>query len=503
MTSDLGGIARKAAKWSLLTEAIAKLIVPLTQLMLARILAPEAFGIVATVVMVSSFAEMISDAGFQKYLVQHEFADQRSLYQAANVAFWASMTVSIGLLAVITLGRNEIAELVGSPGLGLPIAVASCSLPTAVIASTQQALFRRDFEYKKLLPIRVSVALIPLFVAVPLAFLGLSYWALIIGLLLSSLVNAVAMTIASPWKPRFFFSFSLLRKMFSFSGWTLLESISIWATIWAGTFVVGSLLSSYELGLYRQPILVINSAFALVTSATTPILFATLSRLQFDHTGFREFFLHFQFIAAVVLFPVGVGAFFYRDFFTDLLFGSQWSDASLMFGTWALTTGLNIVLSHFYSEVFRALGRPRVSFFSQCLYMAVMIPALYIAALDSFVTLVIVNASVRFVAIIINQSLAYLVAGIGLVRVAKNLYPSLIAAAVMGCASWWLSAIADGHWGWSVLGITACAIIYVGACLTFRRTRALIFSAIFALKARLFKHRQNARIPSEEASTHE
>lgn len=474
MSEELGGKARNAAKWSLITEVIAKIITPVTQLVLARILAPEAFGVLAIVIMVSSFAEMLADAGFQKYLVQHEFRDKKSLYRSANVAFWSSMSIAVVLLLIIVLLRDGIASMVGTSGLGVPIAVAALSLPMSVFVSTQQALFRRAFEYKKLLPIRVAVAIIPLAVSVPLAHAGFGFWSLIIGVLAANLVNAVAMTVISPWKPGIFFSFPLLKEMFAFSSWSLLEAISIWATVWAGTFIVGSILTPHELGLYRQPILVVNSAFAVITSATTPILFAALSRLQATRDEYRRFFFRFQFSVAVVLFPVGVGAFFYRDFFTDLLFGPKWAEAALMFGAWAFTSSLSIVLSHYCSEIFRSLGRPRISFLSQCLYMAVMIPALYFAALDGFVTLVIVNAAVRFVAIAISQLLAYLVAGIGFVQVMRNLYAPLLAAALMAGAAWRLADLADGHWGWSSLGVLGCAVLYGLACLCFPRTRALI-----------------------------
>ena len=77
-----------AAKWSIATEIAAKLISPVSNMILARFLTPEAFGVVATVTMVTSFADMFTDAGFQKYLVQHEFKDKNDQYDSTTVAFW-------------------------------------------------------------------------------------------------------------------------------------------------------------------------------------------------------------------------------------------------------------------------------------------------------------------------------------------------------------------------------------------------------------------------------
>ena len=87
MAKDLNLKIGQATKWSSITEIIAKLIAPITNMILARLLVPEAFGVVATLTMVVSFAEIFTDAGFQKYLVQHEFADEKDLEQSTNVAF--------------------------------------------------------------------------------------------------------------------------------------------------------------------------------------------------------------------------------------------------------------------------------------------------------------------------------------------------------------------------------------------------------------------------------
>lgn len=169
--------------------------------------------------------------------------------------------------------------------------LASASLPLTAFSSIQLAIFHREFEFKDLLVSRVSVALVPMLITVPLAFLGFNYWAIVIGTVVGNLVNALVLTKMSKWKPKFFFSFSLLKDMLSFSLWTLLESLSIWLTSWVGTFVLGSTLSAYYLGLYKTSTGMVNAAMGIVTSATTPILFSALSRCQDDEDSFESVFL--------------------------------------------------------------------------------------------------------------------------------------------------------------------------------------------------------------------
>ena len=92
-----------AAKWSLITEVLAKLITPITNIILAHILAPTAFGILATIMMVISFGDMLADAGFQKYLVQHEFEDDREKNQNVSVAFISNLLFAFILWAFIIM----------------------------------------------------------------------------------------------------------------------------------------------------------------------------------------------------------------------------------------------------------------------------------------------------------------------------------------------------------------------------------------------------------------
>lgn len=95
MPEQLNNKIKKASKWSAITELIVRLLVPIVNMVLARLLTPDAFGIVATLNMVISFAEIFTDAGFQKYLVQHEFADDQDRQDSTNVAFWSNLVMSL------------------------------------------------------------------------------------------------------------------------------------------------------------------------------------------------------------------------------------------------------------------------------------------------------------------------------------------------------------------------------------------------------------------------
>ena len=282
MSDNLNNKIGKATVWSSITEIAAKLITPIVNMVLARLLAPEAFGLVATITMVISFAEIFTDAGFQKYIIQHEFKGEKELDNSTNVAFWTNFILSVAICAVIFIFRHSIAELVGSPALGNSISIASVLIIIAAFSSIQMARYKRDFDFKTLFFVRMGTAVIPLIVTIPLALWLRNYWAILIGTFFSNLFSAVVLTIKSKWKPRLFYRFDLLKEMFSFSAWTLMESITIWLTSYIGVFIVGNVLNEYYLGLYKTTMTTVNAYMAIITSAMTPVLFSALSRYQKD-----------------------------------------------------------------------------------------------------------------------------------------------------------------------------------------------------------------------------
>jgi len=161
----------QSTKWSGLTELLSKLIVPFVNLFLARILAPEVFGVVATFTLITSFVEIFTDAGFQKYLVQHEFKSEQDRIDSTNVAFWTNFSFSCIIWMLIVIFRYPIASLVGSSGYEIEIVVMSLNIPMVALSSIQTALYRRDFRFKQLLPVRMITCAVPVVVTLPLAYI--------------------------------------------------------------------------------------------------------------------------------------------------------------------------------------------------------------------------------------------------------------------------------------------------------------------------------------------
>ncbi len=468
MSKDLNSKVVNATKWSGITEVASKLVSPISTMILARILAPDAFGVLVTAQMVISFAEIFTDAGFQKYIVQHEFPNEDEKYKSVAVAFWANFIMSMILWLVICLFANPIASLVGCDGNGLVIAISCICLPLAAFSSIQMAIFKRDLDFKTLFNVRLVGIFIPLIVTVPLAFATRSYWALIIGMITLYFANAIILTVKSSWKPHWYFDFQHFKEMFSFTMWSMIEAVSIWLTSYIDIFLVGTLLSQHYLGLYRTSMNTVGQITSIITAATTPVLFSSLSRLQNDRSEFNKLFFKFQKLVGIMVIPLGVGIFLFSDLITEILLGPQWMEASAFIGIWGLTSAITIVLGHYASEVYRSIGKPKLSVIAQWLHIIALCPVVLIFIDKGFDSLCIARSLVRLQLVLVQLIIMWVVVKMNVLKMFTNILPATVASATMLIV--WLLPGTNSIW-MQVTYVLLCICIYFIVLMLFPEER--------------------------------
>ncbi len=470
-----------ATKWSTFTEIARRMILPITNMILARILEPEAFGVVATITMIVSFVDMFTDAGFQKFIIQYEFKSEEEKNIYINVAFWTNLCISIILCSLMIIFSDKIAIIVGNHELSKVISVSAIQLPITSFCSIQLAVYRRSLDLKNLSTIRIVGSLIPFITTIPLSILGFSYWSLIIGNICGSLFDAIAMTIKSKWKPQLKYNFEVLINMYSFCIWGLIESISTWLATWIDTFILGQILSAYYLGIYKTSLSTVNSIFGLITTTTVPILFSGLSRVQNDDESFNKLFFSIQKMAAYVLLPLSIGMFVFSDIVVWIFLGEGWNDANHIISIWALISGLIILLGNYTNEIFRAKGKPHISSISQVVYF---ISILFVCSLYDkveFLEFTNLRAISRLSLVLINLLMIKVVIRIPIKKILNNILIPLIGSIVMGYIGIKLKIFSNSII-WSFICILICIIIYIFTICVFESSRKDIFNIIKSIK---------------------
>jgi O-antigen/teichoic acid export membrane protein len=474
MPSDFNVKVFQATKWSSITEILAKFFVPISTMILARLLTPNMFGVISIISMVIAFAELFTDAGFQKFIIQNDFKTKEDLYKCTNVAFLTNLILSIILWGIIIVLRNPIANFLGNGTLGSAIAISCVCIPLGAFSSLQTGLFKRDFEFKTLLKIRLISLFVPLLITIPIALFYKSYWALIIGSISLKLVNAIYSTLMSRWKPKLQFSIMLLRQMLSFSSWTILESISIWLSSYIGILIVVRKFDDYYLGLYQTSMTLVVQILSMVSIAVTPVLFSALSRLQNYDSEFKKMLLSFQSIVALIVIPMGFGLFSFRKFITFIILGDQWDEAANFIGLLGLITSFVIVFSHLSSEVYRAKGKPNVSLVLQIVFLLFFVPSIIIAANYGFKALYVTHSISQLIMIVVSSILMNRFFNISLFDMLRGTAVKIIVAGIMFLLSLVLVQISSSIL-WNIISIAICILFYFGVLFCIKSERDLLF----------------------------
>ena len=435
MNKTNAGKVLNATKWSVLCEVIAKIISPITTIVLARLLSQEIFGIVASLTAITSMADMLADAGFNAYIVQHQFKTDHERKGTLNICFWTNILIALVFFIVIILNQDVFSKLVGAEGYGNVLAVMAFVIPMVSVSSIEMAIMKKDLSFKSLGIIKITSKLIPFVVTIPLALLGYGYWSLIIGSLTGEFAGMVLSLQFGKFIPSISYSVEYFKSIFSFSIWAYLESILEWLIANIAILVLANVYGVVALGIFKVAVNLVNQITSSIYALYSNVYKSAIAKEQNNLDGFYKMFLIFQKYASLFSIPLGVFVFIYRDLVTSLLLGNDWLEASTLIGYYCLTCTFSIAFGNFYSDAIRAKGYPLRLVIIDAVYLLLIIVLIYSANIISFAVFCIVFSIIKIVQPTLQIIVGSKVCNVSFVNVIKNSYPQIIAAILVASLS--------------------------------------------------------------------
>lgn len=343
----------QALKWSVLGELAARVLGPLTFIVLARILLPEDFGVVAAATVLISLAQVLCELGLAKALVQRTDRIQ----EAANTAFWLNAGFGALLMGTLFLAAPAVAAFFGEARIESALQVLSPVMLLSALSAVPMALMQREFRYQSLFWVRLLGAGLPALASLPVAMAGGGHWALVGGTLAGQAAQAAALWWLGGWRPRWAFSRELAGELMRFGRWALLAGLLGWGYGWMDAVVVGRFLGAHDMGLYRTGSTLVTLIFGLLLSPLLPVLYGLFSRAQHDLPVLRDALITVVRAATLVALPAALLLYATSEQLAHHVLGANWLDAGLVIGMLALTQGASWIVS-FNGELHRAIGRP-------------------------------------------------------------------------------------------------------------------------------------------------
>jgi len=392
--------AIRASKWSSLAEITSKGISPLIFIILAKILAPEAFGIVAIAAMIINFSQIFWDAGLSKALIQRE----DDVADAANIVFWTNVVLGLIIYLAIYGTSGLLATLFHEPEVKLVIQVQGVIIILSSLTSAHIAILQKELNFKTLFIVRLFTTL-PNLLSIPLALLGFGYWSLVYGSLSGAILQVIVLWVISPWKPKFRYNFQLASQLIKFGIWVTGEGLLAWLYMWADTFLIGLYLGTHALGIYRTGHMFVLFIYGLIFSPIMPVLFSTLSRLQFEQQRLSDILKRTLKSFSLISLPAGITIFILQDIIARSVFNENWLGIETVIGWLGIMYGLSWTIGS-YSEAYKAIGRPDIN--TKIMFIGVLyyLPCYIVSAKYGILVFLVTRFFLTCITILIHQFFA-------------------------------------------------------------------------------------------------
>ncbi|HZF14460.1 MAG TPA: lipopolysaccharide biosynthesis protein [Steroidobacteraceae bacterium] len=339
----------------------------ISTLILARLLVPGDFGLVAMATSFITLIELMGAFGFDISLIRLERAE-RVHYDTA----W-TLNVAVGtLLAICMLGAAvPLSHFYGEARLPPVIFILACGSIATAFENIGVVEFRRKLEFGREFRFQIAKKVAAFMITVPLAFTLRNHWALVAGMLTSRIASTTWSYYVHPYRPRF--SLGAARELIGFSKWLLLNNFLFFFKERGSDFIIGRLAGRSALGLYNVGYEIANLPTTELVAPINRAAFPGYAKVAADAEGLRKGFL--DVIAVVTLFaiPAGIGLAAVAPIACQVLLGPNWLGAIPIIEIVAIQGAITALQSNGFA-VYLALGRADLATRITAGYVIMLLP---------------------------------------------------------------------------------------------------------------------------------
>jgi lipopolysaccharide exporter len=363
----------RGAVWMLLFKLLERSIGLISTLILARVLIPADFGIVAMAMTFIAMAELLTAFGFDIALIHNRDASEDDY----NAAWTGNLLLGLAIMLAMLAAAVPISAFYRKPELVSVVALLALGPAISGAENIGVVAFRKELSFRREFVFQLSRKLIAFCVVVPLAFLLQNYWALVAGSLSSKLAATVISYLMHPFRPRP--SLKRIGQLFHFSKWILLHNVVAFARERSSDFFVGRMFGAATLGTYAISLEFANLPTTELGAPINRALLPGFARMESGADVASAYGNAIGLLAWLAL-PVAAGLFAVAPYFVPSVLGTKWLDAVPLMRALALN-GVVLMLQASMCALLIARGYPARVAAANIIYVIVLLPMLGVFAL--------------------------------------------------------------------------------------------------------------------------
>jgi O-antigen/teichoic acid export membrane protein len=434
---------------------------------LARLLAPADFGLIALVVAVMAFLQIFADAGISNAIIHFQEIEHKEL----SSLYWLNVGVSSFLAFMLAVSSGWISTWYRQPELQYLLMLAAVTLVITSIGQQLRVVSQKNLRFADLAKLELVSALAGFCIAVALALVGAGVYALMAGTLSAALVGCVLawLWLSDGWRPLLRLRLGEIRDFVTFGAYMIGNNLVNTFNLQIDILLGGRLLGAQGIGLYSVPKDLCLRIAGTINPIVTQVGLPVMSKAQDDEALLRRIYLQTLRMTGSVNFPIYVLLGTFAPELVPLILGEKWlATVPLMqiFAAWALlrSTGNPV------GSLLMARGRADLSFKWNLAWLVVFPPAIWAGSQFGAAGMAIVMTGLGIVGYWPNwYFLVRPLCGAGLGEYTKQLAVPLILSAIAGAVALLGASMFEGNLLRLIAGTASGALIYLVASWKFNR----------------------------------
>ncbi len=309
-------------KWSLLNQVIVQGGNLIIGVLLARILSPNEFGLIAMITVLTGFINIFNDFGFGSALIQRKDISELD----CSSVFWLNIFLGVLLTLLVFFLAPLFSAFYSRPILSSLVIYISFTFIISSTAIVQNALMLKALDFKRQFFINTGSVLISGIAAIIAALNGYGVWSLVLKILLYSGLNSVFLWMSSSWFPKFKFSVDSIKKMVGFVLPLFgTRTIGYWMRN-LDNILIGRYIGEQALGYYGRAYSLMLLPITQISGIISRVLFPSFSSIQDDVEMIKKVYLKISRTIAFITFPLMLGLSVVSEPFVLTLLGEKWRD---------------------------------------------------------------------------------------------------------------------------------------------------------------------------------
>lgn len=430
----------------------------LVQIVMARILAPREFGMLAIMLVFVNVGNVLVQSGLNTAIVQSKDVGEKDF----STVFWMSLAVSVVLYVVVFLSAPAVASFYRMPRVVWPLRALVLVLIVNAYNSIQEAIVARDLQFNKTFRATITAGGVSGALGISAALAGFGIWALVVQQIAQQVVKCIALAKQIPWRPRLEFDGRRAVVLFRFSWKLLVSGIMDQLYQSLSDLIIGRVFTSTDLGYVSQGKKYPQALGVMLDGAIQPVMLSAVSRVQEDVSNVKRLARRGLKTSTYLIVPSMTLFAILAPQLVRLLLGPKWLPSVPFLQMYCFVYAL-LPIHTTNLQVLNGMGRSdlflKLEVIKKCLGLAIITFAAFV--MRDIYAIVFGSVIVGIVSTFINASPNKRVIGYSYVEQVHDIVPAFAMSAASAVAVWFAASAMPNDVLGILVGIVVMLLVYV------------------------------------------